>query len=66
MSAHIGKSLPEALILASINLKYELQVQYKKNTSSVHVVYSIVLNDKTKNQTIDQHQHVLNLLVFLK
>ena len=40
-----GKSLSETLILASINLQndkrlfIELQVQYKKTTSSVHVVY---------------------------
>ena len=40
-----GKSLSEALILESVNPKYddrlfiELQVQYKKNTSSEHVVY---------------------------
>ena len=39
-----GKSLSEALILASTNPQYddrlfiELQVQYKKTTSSVHVV----------------------------
>ena len=37
-----GKSLPEALILSASNPKYdnslfiELQVQYKKTTSSVH------------------------------
>ena len=41
---HTGKSLSEALILASINPKYddklfiELRVKYMKNTSSVHVV----------------------------
>ena len=40
-----GYSLSEALILVSINSKYdarvfiELQVQYKKTTSSVHFVY---------------------------
>ena len=41
-----GKSLSEAFILASINPRYdeklfiELQVQYKKTTSSEHVVYT--------------------------
>ena len=41
-----GKSLSEALILASTNPQYdnrlfiELRVQYKKTTSSVHVVYT--------------------------
>ena len=41
-----GKSLSEALILASTNPQYddrlfiELPVQYKKTTSSVHVVYT--------------------------
>ena len=40
-----GKSLSEALIFASINPQYDnrlfidLQLQYKKNTSSEHVVY---------------------------
>ena len=40
-----GKSLSEALIFASTNPQYddrlfiELLVQYKKTTSSVHVVY---------------------------
>ena len=41
-----GKSLSEALILAPTNPQYddrlfiELRVQYKKITSSVHVVYT--------------------------
>ena len=41
-----GKSLSEVLILVSTNSQYderlfiELQVQYKKTTSSVHVVYN--------------------------
>ena len=41
-----GKFLSEALILASSNPQYdnrffiELQTQYKKSTSSVHVVYT--------------------------
>ena len=41
-----GKSLSEALILASTNPQYddrlfiELRVQYKKTTSTVHVVYA--------------------------
>ena len=41
-----GKSLSEALILATTNPQYderlfiELRVQYKKTTSSVHVVYT--------------------------
>ena len=41
-----GKSLSEALIFASTNPQYddilfiELQVQYKKNTSAEHVVYT--------------------------
>ena len=44
-SNHTGYSLSEALILASINPKYdnrlfiELRVHYKKTTSSVHVVH---------------------------
>ena len=43
-SAYTGKSLSEALILASTNPQYdkrlfiELRVQYKRTTSSVHVV----------------------------
>ena len=43
-SNHTGYSLPEALILASINPKYDntlfidLRVQYEKTTSLVHVV----------------------------
>ena len=42
----IGKSLSEALIFASTNPQHddrlfiELQVQYKKTTSSVHVLYT--------------------------
>ena len=41
-----GKSLSKAFNIASINPQYDdrlfigLRVQYKKNTSSVHVVYS--------------------------
>ena len=51
-----GKSLSEALILAPTNPQYddrlfiELRVQYKKITSSVHVVYTncfFVLTFKT-------------------
>ena len=40
-----GKSVSEALILESVNPQYDdilfidLQLQYKKNTSSEHVVY---------------------------
>ena len=55
-TSHItGKSLSEALILASINPKYddrlfiELQVQCMKNTSSEDVICTkIVLSAKTK------------------
>ena len=51
-----GKSLSEALILASTNSQYgnrlfiELQIQYKQTKSSVHVVYTncfFVLTFKT-------------------
>ena len=44
-SIHAGKSVSEALILESVNPQYDdrlfidLQFQYKKNTSSEHVVY---------------------------
>ena len=49
-----GKSFSEALILTSTNPQYDkslfidLPVQYMKTTSSEHVVYTIVLNVKTK------------------
>ena len=45
-STSTGKSFSEALILASNNPQYddrlfiEVKVQYKKTTSSVHVVYT--------------------------
>ena len=55
-----GKSLSEAPILALINPKYddrlftELRVQYAKTTSSVSIfcVHQIVLNVKTKNNSM--------------
>ena len=55
-----GNSLSEVLIFASINPKYddtlivELQVQYKKTTSSVLCWYTheIVMNVKTKNNLL--------------
>ena len=62
-----GKSLSEALILASTNPQYdyrlfiELQVQYMKIPSSEHVVYinCSECQNKTKNNLCTQH--VLNL-----
>ena len=54
-----GKSLSEAVILASFNQKYDhilfikLHVQYMKNKSSEHVVFlKIVLSAKTKAKTV--------------
>ena len=64
-----GKSFSEALILASINPKYdkrlsiELQSQYMKTTSSEHVVYINCFElsiQKQKNNLCTQH--VLSLL----
>jgi hypothetical protein len=56
LQIHItGKSLSEALILDLINPKYndrlfaELRVQYKKTTSSAHVVVHV---KETKKNTI--------------
>ena len=46
LQSYTGYYLSETLILATINRKnddrlfIELTVQYKKNTSSVHVVYN--------------------------
>ena len=57
-SNHTGYSLSEAFILASINPKYdsrlfiELQAQYEKTSSSVHVVLTFT--------TIRWTQHDLN------
>ena len=51
-----GKSFSEALILASVNPQYdnrlfiELQVQYKKNTSSEHVGYKNCFECQNKNK----------------
>ena len=70
MSAHTGKSLHEALILASINPQYdnrlfiELQVQYKKIASSEQV--QNMLRTKIVFVCFDIQnnfctQHVLNL-----
>ena len=61
-----GKSLLEALILASTNPQYDkrlfidLPVQYMKTTSSEHVVYINCSECKTKNNLCTQH--VLSLL----
>ena len=62
-----GKSLSEALILESINPKYDdrlfidLQLQYKKNTSSEHVVYKNCFECQNKNKNNICTQHVLKL-----
>ena len=51
-----GKSVAEALILESVNPQYddrlfiELQGQYKKNTSSEHVVYKNCFECQNKNK----------------
>ena len=51
-----GKSISEALILESVNPQYddklfiELQDQYKKNTSSQHVVYKNCFECQNKKQ----------------
>ena len=56
-----GKSLSEALILASTNPKYdkglfiELQVQYMKITAQNMLLTQIVLNVKMKNNLCTQH-----------
>ena len=62
----IGKSLLEALILASTNPQYDkrlfidLPVQYKKTTSSEHVVYINCFECKNKKNNLCT-QHVLSL-----
>ena len=56
-----GKSLSEALIFASTNPQYdnrlfiELLVQYKKITSSVHVVYTNCFCFDIQNNLCTQH-----------
>jgi hypothetical protein len=51
-----GKSVSEALILESVNPQYDdrllidSQLQYKKNTSSEHVVYKNCFECQNKNQ----------------
>ena len=67
LSLLTGKSMPEALILASTKPKYdnrlfiELQVQYKKTTSSVHVVYiKLFLLLFWHSEQFLKTQHVLN------
>ena len=68
--APTGKSFSEALILASTKPQYdkilfiELQVQYMKIASSVHVVYTMFFVFVLTFRTIYVHnmfQHVLNM-----
>ena len=63
-----GKSVSEALILESVNPQYDdwlfidSRLQYKKNTSSEHVVYKNCFEcQKNKQKTILCTQHVLSL-----
>ena len=79
LGQNTGKSVSEALILESGNPQYDdrlfidLQVLYKKNTNSEHVVYKhlsspsadskFVLNVKTKTKNNFCTQHVTTELV---
>ena len=62
-----GKSMSEALILESVNPKYDarlfidLRLQYKKNTSSEHVVYKNCFFFVLALQTIFEHNMLINL-----
>ena len=66
---YTGKSLSEALILASTNPKYdkrlfiELQVQYMKIANSEHVVYINCSECQNKNQFV--YTTCFELVLFL-
>ena len=56
MLSSTGKSFSEALILESVNPQYDdrlfihFWIQYKKNTTSEHVVYKHCFEDQNKNK----------------
>ena len=68
---YTGKSVSEALILESVNPQYDerlfidLQLQYKKNASSEHVVYKNCFECQNKNKKQFLYTACSELVFFL-